>query len=159
MKNSKTLGVAFALACGGLICTTSQTKAVTLGELTQECTQLETFWQTRPPTRNSSPVPHQADPAICFGYIQAFIDLTGLVGGTPEDPDIQKCFVNIEGELGGGPKCRPALGFCFPKGAGYSQVLAVFLAYARSHTAQWHEPAWSHFATSMIRAFPCKDPH
>ena len=49
------------------------------------------------------------------------------------------------------------LGICMPRGVvSYSQVLAVFLAYARSHTAQWHENAGIHYVLALGTAFPCK---
>jgi hypothetical protein len=34
--------------------------------------------------------------------------------------------------------------------------LAVFLAYARSHAAQWHESAGFHYIAALTAAFPCK---
>ena len=46
---------------------------------------------------------------------------------------------------------------CLPKGSSYSQVLAVFLAHARSHPAQWHEHAAPQFQLALMTAFPCKD--
>ena len=57
----------------------------------------------------------------------------------------------------GGPLCGHTLGICLPKGSSYSQVLAVFLAHARSHPAQWHEGAANHFQLAMMTAFPCMD--
>jgi len=53
--------------------------------------------------------------------------------------------------------CRVTLGFCLPRGVRYIQVLAVFLAYARSHAAQWHQDAAPQFQLSLMAAFPCKD--
>jgi hypothetical protein len=41
-------------------------KAETLGELTQECGQLEGYWKTNPPTHQSTTVPNNAVAAICF---------------------------------------------------------------------------------------------
>jgi hypothetical protein len=52
--------------------------------------------------------------------------------------------------------CHRTLGFCTPKGVSSDQALAVFLAYARSHVAQWHEEAWPHVLNSMVMAFPCE---
>ena len=57
----------------------------------------------------------------------------------------------------GGPLCGHTLGICLPKGSSYSQVLAVFLAHARSHPAQWHEDAAPQFQLALMTAFPCKD--
>ena len=140
-----------------LLALISGAEAQTLGELTQECEQLESFWRSYPPTKNSITIPHQAGAAVCVGFMQAIIGLRSQIGlparrGDPE----RNCFQTPEGKWGGGPACRPALGFCLPEGSSYNQVLAVFLAYARGHAAQWHEPAWVHFLSSQARAFPCK---
>jgi hypothetical protein len=131
-------------------------EAKTLGELTEECAQLETFWRTKPPTLRQVAVPNQVGPAVCFGYLVAISDLRGLIGVAGTD-DAEKCYLTPDRQLAGGPNCRPALGFCYPKGVTISQALAVFLAYARNHTAQWHEEAWLHYISAMIAAFPCKD--
>ena len=120
--------------------------AETLEEIKQECEELESFWQHNPPNAGQYAIPDLANPAICFGYLQAIANLAGLATGAAcHDP-----------EPAFGPNCRHTLGICFPKGTTTSQVLAVFLAYARSHTAQWHEVGWPHFLSSLIAAFPCK---
>jgi hypothetical protein len=46
-----------------------------------------------------------------------------------------------------------------PRVVGFNQILAVFLAYARSKVAQWHEEAASHYRLSLMVAFPCIDQH
>jgi Rap1a immunity proteins len=56
----------------------------------------------------------------------------------------------------GSSQCRSALPYCPPVGVTFDQILAVFLAYSRNHTAQWHEPAWMHYLQAMAAAFPCK---
>jgi hypothetical protein len=49
------------------------------------------------------------------------------------------------------------LGICIPAGVSLTQELAVFLGYARSHVAQWHEEAAFQYWVAMMAAFPCKD--
>jgi hypothetical protein len=139
-----------------LLALISGAKAQTLGELTQECEQLESFWRSYPPTEGTISLPQRADAAMCFGYMQAIIGLRTSIGlpTLPGDPE-RKCFYTAEGKFGGGAMCRVTLGICYPKGVRANQVLAVFLAYARSHAAQWHEAAASHFRLSLMAAFPC----
>ena len=108
----------------------------------QNCEPLETHWRQYPPTHDGALVPDQAKAAICYGYMQAFTQLQGLMAG-----DCSK---------GPGPNCYRALRTCIPVGVLFNQILAVFLAYARSHVAQWHEQAWSHYAVALATAFPCK---
>jgi len=113
-----------------------QAKAKSLGELKEECEELENFWRLYPATKDST-IPAQAGAAICFGYMDAIIGLTWRIGiPSAIDPN---CAVTTEGKVVGGPLCGHTLGICLPKGSSYSQVLAVFLAHARSHPAQWHE--------------------
>ena len=57
---------------------------------------------------------------------------------------------------GFGPDCRPLLNICMATNVTADQILAVLLAYARSHAAQWHESVARHFYLAMVGAFPCK---
>jgi hypothetical protein len=131
-------------------------KATTLGELTRRCEQLESFWRVHPSPEGQIAIPYQADPAVCFGYMQGFTDLKSLVG-FPDNPNPPSCYQTPEGKIGGGWMCHFTLGYCLPKGWSFTQILAVFLAYARGHVAQWHEEAWPHVLNSLVMAFPCKD--
>jgi hypothetical protein len=125
-------------------------KAQTLGELTKQCEKLESFWQKyQSPQPHSIYIPNEADAAMCYGYMQAINGLRGLIA------------INADGSApdcsnGTGSTCRHALSICAPAEATFSQGLAIFLAYARSHAPQWHEPAWQHYLTAMSQAFPCK---
>jgi hypothetical protein len=105
------------------------TAAETLEQLKQECEDLESYWQRVPPNAGKYTIPNQANAAICFGYLSAISDLTGMIEGTD-------CYGP---EPTFGPNCRHTLNICFPKSATTNQALAVFLTYARSHVAQWHE--------------------
>jgi hypothetical protein len=125
-------------------------KAQTLGSLTQQCEKLESFWRQNPSRQpNMVNIPNDADAAICYGYMSAFNGLRSLVV-TPADGNKPDC------SRGFGPTCRHTLGICVPGEATFTQGLAVFLAYARSHAPQWHEAAWQHYLTAMSQAFPCK---
>ena len=120
--------------------------AQTLGELKDDCEALETSWRLIPQTSKRVPFLSSAGAAICWGYIAAFSQLTLVVSGV--NPDCSK------GDWG--PGCWPALHVCFPHGTTRGQILAVFLADARSHPSDWHQPAYGHFLNSMIDAFPCR---
>lgn len=147
-------GIVFS-ATFTLLFSGAMANAETLGELTQECGQLESYWKTDPPTYQSTTVPNNADAAICFGHIELLVEWIGIIG-VIGDPDVSACSITQDGKPTGGPRCRLMLGICMPQGVSYSQVLAVFLAYARSHAAQWHERAGFHFVSALTAAFPCK---
>jgi len=120
-------------------------KAVTTaGDMMHDCVKLETFWQRYPPTRERAIIPQDADAATCYGFILAVWHLAQIF--TPD------CSKGI-----GAPNCRPALGICLPQNSSLPQVLAVFLDYARSHSAEWHNPAGGQFYAAMLNAFGCKE--
>jgi hypothetical protein len=119
----------------------------TVEQMMQNCVKLESFWQLYPPTPKRTLIPHEAGAATCYGFILAFAHLGEVIHYTPTG-DCSK---------GIGPNCRLALGICFPKGVSLNQILAVFLAYARSHSAQWHDGAGSGFFVAMLDAFACKE--
>jgi hypothetical protein len=128
----------------------AQADQTTLGEITRRCEQLESFWRAHPNSGGNISLPNDVNAAICYGYLLGIADLRGLL----DNPDNAQCYQTKDGKVGGG--CRVVLGFCFPKSASADQILAVFLAYARSHVAQWHEAAWVHVLNSMVTAFPCQ---
>jgi hypothetical protein len=134
--------------------------ATTLGELTRYCEQLESFWRMHPATESGVFAPTQWEAAICFGYLQPFVGLRGSVGLPllPSDPQAN-CYSTPEGKIAGGPQCRFTLGICMPRGVRLNQILAVFLAYARSNAAHWHEEAAAYYRLSLMAAFPCGDDH
>jgi hypothetical protein len=119
----------------------------TLGDMMRDCEKLESFWRLYPPTPDRMGIPNQADPAVCYGFMLAFNQLQSVIAYHPAN-DCSK---------GVGPSCRHALGMCIPEGVLFNQILAVFLAYARSHVAQWHEQASSHYLLAMLAAFPCSE--
>jgi hypothetical protein len=137
---------ALAIILVSLIFWQAHVYAQTLGELKEDCEKLETSWNLIPQTSQHVPLPGSAGAAICWGYLSAFSQLTLVVGGV--NPDCSK------GNWG--PGCWPALHVCFPQGTTMGQILAVFLADARSHPGDWHQPAYGHFLNAMIEAFPCK---
>jgi hypothetical protein len=48
-----------------------QAKADNLGELKEECEELENFWRLYPPTEGRMKIPSRVGAAICFGYMEA----------------------------------------------------------------------------------------
>jgi hypothetical protein len=117
----------------------------TLEQMMQKCETLEGFWRVNPPTPSGYTVPNQAGPAMCYGFMLAVTQLQSIIHYAGD------CSKGI------GPNCRRALGICFPEGVSYNQILAVFLAYARSHGAQWHYDAGGEFVIVSLGAFPCKE--
>jgi Rap1a immunity proteins len=117
----------------------------TLEQMKQRCEELKRYWQRDPPRPDNVNIPNQAAAGICYGYLSAIADLSHLLHGTG-------C---VGPEPAFGPDCQHTLQICFPKSITVNQALALFLAYARSHPAQWHEVGWPHFVNSMITAFPC----
>jgi Rap1a immunity proteins len=135
---------ALAIILVSLIFWQAHSYAQTLGELKENCEKLETSWRLVPQT--SQRVPANAGAAMCWGYLSAFSQLTLVVGG-----------VNPDCSMGNwGPRCWPALHVCFPQGTTMGQILDAFLAEARSHQGDWHQPAYGHLLNAMIDAFPCK---
>jgi Rap1a immunity proteins len=110
----------------------------TLEEMKQDCEELDAYWQHDPPSGGSFRIPNKAGAAICVGYLAAILDLTGIVEGCPSN-------------------CQRALHICPPKGATLSQVLAVFLAHARSHAEQWHQDASLAILNVLSTTFPCNN--
>jgi Rap1a immunity proteins len=147
MNKSRVSITAIVAALTLLFAQERATAATTLEQMKQKCEELERFWQRDPPTSSGLiNIPNQPGAAICFGYLSAMADLSWALQGTG-------C---VGPEPVFGPDCRHALQVCFPKNATSNQVLAVFLDYARSHVAQWHEAGGMHFLNSMVMAFPCK---
>ena len=119
--------------------------AQSLGSLKDGCERLEAFWKQYPPTSNDARIPDDAGGAMCWGYMGAFIQVAGVV--TDMNADCSK------GR--GRPGCWPGLHICYPKGVTPVQILAVFLADARAHPANWHEQANLRYQDAMMAAVPC----
>jgi hypothetical protein len=116
----------------------------TLGTMKHNCERLELYWRQHPPTNNSFTVPDDDLAAMCAGFMTRFSQASRLVDSPNDCPNDF------------GPNCHPLLHVCIPKSVSEDQILSVFLAYARSHPAQWHEQATSHFQAALAAAFPCK---
>ena len=118
-------------------------RSFSLGRLTSACELLENQLQT---ANSGRVIVEGAGAGFCSGFIWAVVSLSHFVADDPKN-DCSK---------GLGPSCRPVLGICVPGSMSDKQMVDVFLAYARSHTAQWHEEASLHVLKSMQEAFPCK---
>jgi len=46
---------------------------------------LDTYWKNDPPRNKEATIPNNADAAICFGYMQGVLGLSGLIGVVGED--------------------------------------------------------------------------
>jgi hypothetical protein len=118
---------------------------VSLEKMTQNCVLLENFWELNKETNDDIVYP-TSGAAVCFGYLMAVRGLEGVVNGTycsrSKDKPSQSC---------------PRLHFCLLEQISDTQMLAVFLKYAFSHVANWHEGASFHYLNAMQEAFPCKD--
>jgi hypothetical protein len=97
-----------------LLFSRQEAKAQSLEEMKQNCEELENFWRLYPPTKDSTRIPGQAGGAICFGFMQAIIGLTGNMGiPSAYDPN---CAVTPEGKPVGGSLCGHTLGIWLPGG-------------------------------------------
>jgi hypothetical protein len=121
----------------------ARAREITLLEMMHNCERLETYWRQNPPKPGSASIP-DTPAAICYGHMVAYAGLGNMVEG----PD---CLKGVTG-----PTCRHALHICFPSPVLYEQILAVFLAYARTHVLQWHDALSFHFANALMSGFPCK---
>jgi hypothetical protein len=137
---------AIAVLLVALLYPVAPANAQTLGELKAGCERLEAYWQQYPPVSTTVNIPDDSGGASCWGYLGAFFQMANMVSGTGEH-DCSK---------GWGPGCWSALHVCFPKGVTPEQMLAVFLADARNHPAEWHEQANIRYWEAMKAAFPCK---
>ena len=121
-------------------------KAQTLGDLVHYCERLETYWRQFPPSQSMT-IPNDGLGSLCLGFLMGFRGASRLVD-PPSD-----C---TKAATWWGPNCHPRLHVCVPAtGVSYEQILAVFLAYGRSHPAQWHEEGVQHVHLAMLTAFPC----
>ncbi len=69
-----------------------------LGEMKRQCEQLGDYCRVYPPTKDETLIPGQAGAAICFGYMEAIIGLTGMMG-VPSYNLHHECGRTPEGKL------------------------------------------------------------
>ena len=91
--------------------------ALTASQLLASCETLERTWDVQP---NGSIRFQLNDGLSCWGYIQAFFDLSNLKLRSTDRPD--------------DPATNP-LEACPPDGIGLSKLVRMFFQYARTHTA------------------------
>jgi hypothetical protein len=121
--------------------TGAQAAPLTMGQLMVRCNQLEVTSGNQAKLK-SAMTGDVLDAGKCWGHLAAYLDLA-----TVEllDPDLP----NAVHPLGACPN-RDELNF--------TQMVQMFMAYARSHPAQYQKPAAQMVANMLAEKFPCK-PH
>ncbi len=118
-----------------------QAAPLTMGQLMVRCNQLEVTGGNQAKLK-SAMTGDVLDAGKCWGHLEAYLDLA-----TVEllDPDLP----NAVHPLGACPN-RDELNF--------TQMVTMFMDYARSHPAQYQKPAAQMVANMLAEKFPCK-PH
>jgi hypothetical protein len=119
----------------------AQAAPLTMGQLMVRCNQLEVTGGNQAKLK-SAMTGDVLDAGKCWGHLEAYLDLA-----TVEllDPDLP----NAVHPLGACPR-RDELNF--------TQMVTMFMDYARSHPAQYQKPAAQMVANMLAEKFPCK-PH
>ena len=117
----------------------AQAAPLTMGQLMVRCNQLEVTGDNQAKLK-SAMTGDVLDAGKCWGHLEAYLDLA-----TVEllDPDLP----NAVHPLGACPQPRRAQ--LHPDGE-------MFMAYARSHPAQYQKPAAQMVANMLAEKFPCK---
>jgi hypothetical protein len=117
----------------------AQAAPLTMGQLMVRCNQLEVTAGNQAKLK-SAMTGDVLDAGKCWGHLEAYLDLA-----TVEllDPDLP----NAVHPLGACPK-RDELNF--------TQMVQMFMDYARSHPAQYQKPAAQMVANMLAEKFPCK---
>lgn len=117
----------------------AQAAPLTMGQLMVRCNQLEVTTGNQAKLK-SAMTGDVLDAGKCWGHLEAYLDLA-----TVEllDPDLP----NAVHPLGACPR-RDELNF--------TQMVQMFMDYARSHPAQYQKPAAQMVANMLAEKFPCK---
>jgi hypothetical protein len=117
----------------------AQAAPLTMGQLMVRCNQLEVTTGNQAKLK-SAMTGDVLDAGKCWGHLEAYLDLATI---ELLDPD----FPNAVHPLGACPK-RDELNF--------TQMVQMFMEYARSHPAQYQKPAAQMVANMLAEKFPCK---
>ena len=119
--------------------TGAQAAPLTMGQLMVRCNQLEVTSGNQAKLK-SAMTGDVLDAGKCWGHLEAYLDLATVELLDPELP-------NAVHPLGACPN-RDDLNF--------TQMVQMFMAYARSHPAQYQKPAAQMVANMLAEKFPCK---
>ena len=119
--------------------TSAQAAPLTMGQLMVRCNQLEVTSGNQAKLK-SAMTGDVLDAGKCWGHLEAYLDLATVELLDPELP-------NAVHPLGACPN-RDDLNF--------TQMVQMFMAYARSHPAQYQKPAAQMVANMLAEKFPCK---
>ena len=115
----------------------SPATALTASQLLTSCETLERTWSIQP---NGSIRFQFNDGLSCWGDVQAFFDLSYVQLKSTDRPN--------------DPFTNP-LETCPPNGVSLTQLVRMFLQYAREHTADLHYEASMMMMTVLRQKFPC----
>jgi hypothetical protein len=117
----------------------AQAAPLTMGQLMVRCNKLEVTGDNQAKLK-SALTGDVLDAGKCWGHLEAYLDLATVELLDPELP-------NAVHPLGACPK-RDELNF--------SQMVQMFMAWARSHPAQYQKPAAQMVANMLAEKYPCK---
>jgi hypothetical protein len=117
----------------------AQAAPLTMGQLMVRCNKLEVTSDNQAKLK-SALTGDVLDAGKCWGHLEAYLDLATVELLDPELP-------NAVHPLGACPK-RDELNF--------TQMVQMFMAWARSHPAQYQKPAAQMVANMLAEKYPCK---
>lgn len=116
----------------------AQAAPLTVGQLMVRCGQLDATDDNQVKLK-SSDVGAVLDAGKCWGHLEAYLDLATI---QLRDPSL--------------PNAVHPLGACPPPDLNFTQMIHMFLGYARSHPADFQKPAAQIVANLLSEKFPCR---
>ena len=139
MTGTSTLRLAALTAAMLALPAVAQAAPLTMGQLMVRCNKLEVTGDNQAKLK-SALTGDVLDAGKCWGHLEAYLDLATVELLDPELP-------NAVHPLGACPK-RDELNF--------TQMVQMFMAWARSHPAQYQKPAAQMVANMLAEKYPCK---
>ena len=139
MTGTSTLRLAALTAAMLALPAVVQAAPLTMGQLMVRCNKLEVTGDNQAKLK-SALTGDVLDAGKCWGHLEAYLDLATVELLDPELP-------NAVHPLGACPK-RDELNF--------TQMVQMFMAWARSHPAQYQKPAAQMVANMLAEKYPCK---
>ena len=136
---SRSLGLAAAITVALLAAEPARASPLTMGQLMVRCSQLEVTGGNQAKLKSSA-IGDVLDAGKCWGHLEAYLDLATVESLNPDLP-------NAVHPLGSCPNAEEL---------NFTRMVQMFIAYARSHPAQYQRPAAQMVTNMMAEKFPCK---